>query len=90
MGLERPHVTLTECLESGEGNPLWHGSQALTARECEVLCLHAKGKTAKEIARILGISATTVKFHTRNAAGKLGAKNKTAAVACALRLGWLR
>ncbi|MGE8409624.1 MAG: helix-turn-helix domain-containing protein [Pseudomonas sp.] len=61
----------------------------LTAREREILSEVACGKTAKEIARSLGISINTVKFHTRNTLFKLGARNMTAAVARALTLGFL-
>jgi len=61
----------------------------LTAREREVLGEVAAGKTAKEIARALGISINTVKFHLRNTLLKLGARNMPAAVARALTLGCL-
>lgn len=61
----------------------------LTPREREVLGEVAAGKTAKEIARSLGISINTVKFHVRNTLLKLGARNMTAAVALALTLGCL-
>ncbi|WHS62577.1 autoinducer binding domain-containing protein [Pseudomonas sp. G2-4] len=59
----------------------------LTAREIEVLRWTADGKTQEEIAQILAISFDTVKFHVKNAVGKLGATNKTAAVVRAAVLG---
>lgn len=63
--------------------------EKLSAREIEVLRWHADGKTASEIGEILHISMETVKFHTKNAVTKLGAANKTAAVARAAALGFL-
>jgi DNA-binding CsgD family transcriptional regulator len=63
--------------------------EKLSAREIEILRWHADGKTASEIGEILHISMETVKFHTKNAVAKLGAANKTAAVARAAALGFL-
>lgn len=59
----------------------------LTPREHDVLELLADGASNKEIARHLGISASTVKFHVRSVADKLGADGRTDAVAHALRRG---
>ncbi|HRE54344.1 MAG TPA: autoinducer binding domain-containing protein [Candidatus Competibacter sp.] len=65
-------------------------SQArLSKRETAVLCWTAEGKTAAEISTILHISERTVNFHIGNATIKLGAANKTAAVARAAMLGIL-
>lgn len=61
----------------------------LSNREKEVLRWAADGKTATEISTILDISVATVKFHTRNAAEKLGTANRTAAVARAVAMGLL-
>ncbi|WP_045047131.1 helix-turn-helix transcriptional regulator [Rouxiella chamberiensis] len=44
-------------------------------RESEVLYFASLGKTYKEIAVLLGIKLTTVKFHSRNALTKLGVSN---------------
>lgn len=63
--------------------------ERLSLREIEVLRWHADGKTAEEIGRILSISIDTVKYHTKNAIIKLGASNKTAAVARAAIMGLL-
>lgn len=57
----------------------------LTAREREVLVWSANGKSAGEVAAILGITERTVTAHVANAAGKLGAVNKTQAVARAVQ-----
>ncbi|KDB06836.1 transcriptional regulator, LuxR family [Burkholderia sp. lig30] len=60
---------------------------ALTAREREVLCWTADGKTACEIGQILSISERTVNFHVNNVLEKLGATNKVQAVVKAISTG---
>ena len=57
----------------------------LTAREREVLKWTAQGKSAWETSEMLKISKRTVDEHAKNAARKLGASNRTHAVAIALR-----
>lgn len=57
----------------------------LTQRECEVLTWIANGKSAWEIGEILEISKRTVDEHAQTAFRKLGASNRTQAVAIALR-----
>ena len=57
----------------------------LTAREREVLTWAAHGKTAWEIGKILAIAERTVNEHVQTATHKLGAVNRTHAVAIALR-----
>jgi len=59
----------------------------LTHREKQVLELLAKGKTNKEISVALVISERTTKFHVSALLRKLGAGNRTEAVASAARLG---
>jgi LuxR family maltose regulon positive regulatory protein len=63
--------------------------EPLSEREIEVLQLIAEGFTNQEIATQLYISLNTVKVHTRNINGKLGAKNRTGAVVRARTLGIL-
>jgi DNA-binding CsgD family transcriptional regulator len=53
----------------------------------QVLQLLAAGESNKAIARRLGISPHTAKFHVASLAGKLGASGRTDAVAKAMRLG---
>lgn len=53
----------------------------LTAREREALTWVSEGKSDWEIAVILGLSDTTVRFHVDNARKKLGAVNRAQAVA---------
>ena len=63
------------------------GSDALTARELQVLQLVAQGLPNKGIARRLGISENTAKFHVASLSGKLGASSRTEAVTLAARQG---
>ncbi len=60
---------------------------ALTGRELEVLRHIAEGASNKAIARALGISAHTVKFHVAAILEKLGASTRTEAAMHAIRLG---
>lgn len=64
-------------------------SRELTSREAEVLRWCANGKTADEIARILGVATRTVTFHVSSSLAKLNVINKTQAVATAFFLGLL-
>jgi two-component system nitrate/nitrite response regulator NarL len=61
--------------------------EALTPRELQVLRSIAEGQSNKEIARELGISEHTVKFHVNAILGKLNAQSRTEAVVTATRLG---
>jgi two-component system, NarL family, nitrate/nitrite response regulator NarL len=62
-------------------------SEPLTKREQEVLELLATGQTNKAIARKLGITEHTVKFHVNAIMTKLGAQSRTEAVTRATRQG---
>ncbi len=64
-------------------------SIALTGRELEVLALLAEGASNKLIARRLGISAHTAKYHVASLLEKLDAVSRTDAVAHAARIGVL-
>jgi two-component system, NarL family, response regulator YdfI len=66
--------------ESGE-------DRALTAREREILEAMAEGWSNRAIARRLGISAYTVKFHVAAILDKLGARTRTEAVTLGVRRG---
>ena len=57
----------------------------LTSREAEVLTWVARGKSAWEIGEILRITKRTVDEHVQTAVRKLGAANRTHAVAIAIR-----
>jgi len=62
----------------------------LTARELEVLQLIRDGYRNKQIADQLSIAETTVSFHLKNLEYKLGANDRTHAVAIAIRSGLLQ
>jgi len=53
----------------------------VTPRQLEILLKLCEGKVNKQIAYELDVSIATVKAHIRNAITRLGAKNRTNAVA---------
>ncbi|MFN3333050.1 MAG: response regulator transcription factor [Caldilinea sp.] len=61
--------------------------EPLSARELEVLRHLAEGLSNKEIARAIGVSEHTAKFHVNAILGKLGAQSRTEAVVKATRAG---
>ncbi|MEO8026341.1 MAG: response regulator transcription factor [Bryobacteraceae bacterium] len=61
--------------------------EALTPREVEVLRRVADGNRNREIGAILFISEETVKVHVKHIMEKLGAKDRTQAIAIAVRRG---
>lgn len=61
--------------------------EELTPREVEVLRMLAEGEGNKQIARRLGISEHTVKFHVGSILGKLNAGSRTEAVTIGIRQG---
>lgn len=62
-------------------------AETLTAREMEVLLLVAEGLANKDVAEKLVVTERTVKFHVSSIMGKLGATNRTEAVALARAQG---
>ena len=60
---------------------------SLTEREIDVLRQIAVGRRNREIAEKLGISGETVKAQIKNIFGKLGATDRTHAVAVGVRRG---
>lgn len=61
--------------------------EPLTEREREVLGLLARGKSNKEIAGVLHVSAPTVKTHVSSILNKLGVASRTQAALYAIRSG---
>ena len=59
----------------------------LTPRELEILACLGEGMSNKAVARLLGISAHTVKFHLEAVFTKLAAGSRAEAVAKGLRRG---
>jgi DNA-binding NarL/FixJ family response regulator len=63
------------------------GNETLSKREIDVLKKVAGGNRNIDIAGLLFISEETVKGHVKHIMGKLGAKDRTEAVAIAIRRG---
>ncbi|MGQ0571684.1 MAG: response regulator [Armatimonadota bacterium] len=61
--------------------------EGLTTRELDILMELARGSTDREIAAKFVVAEGTVKTHIRNILRKLGARNRTQAVAHVLRRG---
>ncbi|MFI7449329.1 response regulator [Nonomuraea sp. NPDC049714] len=64
--------------------------RTLSRRELEVLALIARGATNREVAAKLFITEATVKTHLLHLFGKLGVKDRAAAVAAAYDTGLLK
>jgi DNA-binding NarL/FixJ family response regulator len=64
-----------------------NGQPVLTTRELEVLQLIVNGKSNKEIATMLGVSANTVAVHRANIMQALGIHNTAELVVYAIRQG---
>jgi len=59
----------------------------LSTREAEILYWSSTGKTYAEVARILIITVSTVKFHMANIVKKMGVKNAKHAISLANEIG---
>ena len=66
------------------------GEDTLSAREVEVLTLVAEGNRNRDIAEQLRISEETVKVHLRHIREKVRAKDRTEAIAIAVRRGIIK
>ncbi|MFC3712177.1 LuxR C-terminal-related transcriptional regulator [Sphingoaurantiacus capsulatus] len=69
--------------------PLTGKLKTLSRREVQCLRWAAAGKTDGEIGIILGLSVSTVRFHLRNAATKLGTTGRAQAIQTAAGLGFV-
>jgi DNA-binding CsgD family transcriptional regulator len=86
-GVRGPDLVTEDCgalveLLDGRG-------EVLSQREREVLTAVADGRTNNEIAHALGVAPATVKSHLDRVFAKTGTEHRAAAVACALRKGWI-
>ena len=75
------HVTPGGAAGAGAGSGSPRLVEPLTARELEVLRLLAVGRSNQSIARELVVVLDTVKKHVSHVLAKLGAANRTEAVA---------
>ncbi|MDN8614564.1 response regulator transcription factor [Variovorax ginsengisoli] len=87
LRLARPGEPADLLLTAAGAQPAPEPDTALTRRELEVLDLLAEGASNKGIARRLGISVHTAKFHVGSLLDKLDATGRTDAVAQAVRQG---
>ena len=87
LRLARPGESADVLLVAATREVATEAPTGLTPREIEVLTLLAEGASNKSIARRLGISVHTAKFHVGSLLEKLDATGRTDAVAHAARLG---
>jgi DNA-binding CsgD family transcriptional regulator len=88
LRLAMPGEAATVALVARDAEPAFEPADIdLTPRERDVLVLMAEGASNKAIARQLGISVHTAKFHVGSLLDKLDATGRTDAVAHAARLG---
>ena len=77
-----PHLTLIQRRHRQHSDALdEEATDALTAREREVLGLVARGWTNREIGAALFIASATVRKHLDNVYAKLGVRSRAQAVA---------
>jgi LuxR family transcriptional regulator, maltose regulon positive regulatory protein len=86
-GVDPPRQPAVPALGAGEPGA---GAELLTAREQDILDLLGKALSVKGIARTLALSPGTVKWHTKNIYGKLGAASREDALAKARARGLVR
>jgi DNA-binding NarL/FixJ family response regulator len=85
--LLQPVVASRLLRQVSDDSMLAQGIRSLTGRELEVLKLVMRGLQNKEIAHELVVTERTVKFHVSSILMKLGAGNRTEAVAIATKYG---
>jgi DNA-binding NarL/FixJ family response regulator len=83
--IDRFRLLARERMAGGDGH-----LTGLTGRELEIVIEMAKGSTDREIARKASLAESTVKSHIRSILRKIGARNRTQAVAYVLRKGLMR
>ena len=83
--------------QSRKSDAAWSGAgtdlrliEPLTERELSFLDCLARGVSNKEIARTLGVSENTVKFHLKNVYSKFAVRSRLQAINAAYQLGVLR
>ena len=84
-----PEKRTSQSTKTGKDVSLHPLLDPLSERELEVLRLLARGASNQEIAEVLVVALSTVKHHVSMILSKLGASNRTQAVAQARSLGLL-
>ncbi len=82
--------TIKEVLQKLKEKNLEESNDILTPREKDVLALIAEGKSNKEIAAVLNISAKTVDVHRSNIMRKLDVHDAISLVKKAAQKGWIK
>ena len=90
LALRGLQLGLMQCLSRVSRPRTSRGCEVPSMRERDLLAWLAHGKSDIEIARILGITVSTVRFHLGNLFVKLGVKNRCHAVALAYQFGFLQ
>lgn len=73
------HTVINARIAGVARNDIWPKRVDLSDREIETLTWLARGKTADEIAELLGLSRRTIHFHVESARTKLGVATRTEA-----------
>jgi DNA-binding CsgD family transcriptional regulator len=81
--------SLHRVLMANTQTPVFNSAKGLSPREQTVLLWMKEGKTNWEIARIVGVTERTVRFHVEGIFMKLDASSRTQAVAVAMEHGLL-
>jgi DNA-binding CsgD family transcriptional regulator len=81
------HAFMRVYLAAHDAGRMPEDCASLSPREVDCLTLAAQGHGDEDIAQRLGISRHTARFHIENAVEKLGASNRTHAVALGTQLG---
>jgi DNA-binding CsgD family transcriptional regulator len=89
-GAGTPHGIMRRLSDSRDHGMAATARALLTKQEVKVLLLLTDGASNKNIARRLGLSEPTVKFHLKNLYRKLGCRNRVETVQTARSLGWFR
>jgi DNA-binding CsgD family transcriptional regulator len=90
LGIFAPaHWPEDELITADGGEAVHQPTASLTPREEEVLQLAAEGLSGPNIAQRLFVSPGTVKTHFQNIYDKLGVRDRAAAVARGLRIGFI-
>ncbi len=83
--IEALQIVVQQFFDGIDRSRLWSAASPLSQRETECLHWAARGMGDKKIARVIERTVDTVAFHIKSATRKLGAVNRTHAVALAVR-----
>ena len=85
---EQMHKLKNVIISSKKNTESLHG--IFTSRENEVMYWISKGKCYADIAGIIGISLSTVKFHVKNVVNKLGVNNARQAIGLSVEFNLIK